>query len=213
MTAAATTKEFLAIEDAKTITSAVNILKQEFVSCYPSEVDNTSQEENQNIEKLFNMTNMSIKMYSKSYYKKSASLDTIELEQIKNALENYKNNNERVKNFKNEIIENLTSFQQQIRTNHVQKIVELRKEQKLMEKECAVLNVEKHKLIMDRLSKILWPYDEKTKQYDARIAATELKIKRLAQRAEELEAARPSAKEKDILLYQMQLKEKYAQVK
>lgn len=198
--------ETKAIEDAKTISAAADVLKQDFVSCVGVE-----KEVSENIEKVLNMTNMSIKMYSTSYYKKSASLDTLELEQIKTALENFKNDCEKVQEFKNELISDLTVFQKQIRTNHIQRLAAVAKEKQQYEKELLMLNVEKNKLIMDRLSKIVWPYDEKTKEYDSKIAVTEARIQQYAKRIQDLQTTRPCANAKDILVYQMQLKEKYAQ--
>lgn len=216
MTANATYNEFKAIEakaseDAKTIATVTNILKEEFVSFYPSNIDiEDAKETAQQIEKVFNLTNMSIKMYSTSYYKKHASLDTLELEQIKKALENFKNNNQKVESFKRVLIEDLEKFQKQIRANHTQKIATLAKEKQLLERQLFTLNLEKNRLIMDRLSKIVWPYDEKTKQYTSKIAATETRIAQYENKIGELELYRPMANEKDVLLYQMQLKEKFA---
>lgn len=202
--------EVKASEDTKTIATVTNILKEEFVSFYPSHIEiEDAKETTQQIEKIFNMTNMSIKMYSTSYYKKHASLDTLELEQIKKALENFKNNNKKVESFKRVLIEDLEKFQKQIRTNHTQKIATLIKEKQQLERQLSTLNAEKNRLIMDRLSKIVWPYDEKTKQYSAKIAATETRITQYENKIEELETYRPMANEKDVLLYQMQLKEKF----
>lgn len=198
--------ETKAIEDERTISAAADVLKQDFVSCVA-----VDKEVSENIEKVLNMTNMSIKMYSTSYYKKTASLDTLELEQIKTALENFKNNSKKVQEFKNELISDLTVFQKQIRTNHVQRIAAVTKEKHQYEKELLILNVEKNKLIMDRLSKIVWPYDEKTKEYDSKIAATEARIQQYTKRIQDLQTTRPCANAKDILVYQMQLKEKYSQ--
>jgi hypothetical protein len=213
MTASATLNEYLAseaktLEDIKTITAATDVIKQEFVSCYPKEVENVEEVE-KNYKTVFKMTTMSIKMHSTSYYKDRACLDAKDIDQIKTALENFKNNNEKVINFKNELINDLSFFQEQIRNSHVQRLAALIKEKKLLAKELNVLNFQKHKLIMDRLSKILWPYDENTKEYDAKITATEMKIGQYTQKIERMQTSRPMANEKDILIYQMHLKEKY----
>lgn len=160
-------------------------------------------------EKLLKLTAMSVKMHSTSYYKAFTSLEPVEIEQIKKALESYKNDNVKVNEFKEELINDLTNFQQEIKSNQIQKLNELRKQRHLMERQLRILSVEKHKLIMDRLSKIAWPYDEKTKDYDRKIAQIEKQLEQNEQKIINLKAMRPMANEKEILMYQMHLKEKF----
>ncbi|MDD3436966.1 MAG: hypothetical protein PHC64_07440 [Candidatus Gastranaerophilales bacterium] len=62
---------------------------------------------------------------------------------------------------------------------------------------------------MDKLTRILWPYDGKTKQYDSQITKCKLQIQQCEQKIATLQESRPTANEKDILIYQMHLKEKY----
>lgn len=160
-------------------------------------------------EKLLKLTAMSVKMHSTSYYKAFTSLEPAEIEKIKNALENYKNDNAKVNDFKAELINDLTNFQQEIKSNQIQKLNELRKQRQLMERQLRILSVEKHKLIMDRLSKIAWPYDEKTKDYDRKISQLEKQLEQNEQKIINLKAMRPMANEKEILMYQLHLKEKF----
>lgn len=160
-------------------------------------------------EKLLKLTAMSVKMHSTSYYKAFTSLEPVEIEQIKKALENYKNDNAKVNEFKEELINDLTNFQQKIKSNQIQKLNELRKQRHLMERQLRIFSVEKHKLIMDRLSKIAWPYDEKTKDYDRKIAQIEKQLEQNEQKIINLKAMRPMANEKEILMYQLHLKEKF----
>lgn len=161
-------------------------------------------------EKLLKLTTMSVKMHSTSYYKAFTSLEPTDIEQIKIALENYKNDNAKINEFKAALIEDLTNFQQEIKSNQIQKLNELRKQRQLMERQLRILSVEKHKLIMDRLSKIAWPYDEKTKEYDRKINQLEKQLEQNAQKIIDLKSMRPMANEKEILMYQMHLKEKFA---
>lgn len=162
-------------------------------------------------EKILSMTSLSIKMFANSFYKASEFLEPSDIEQIKESLNNYANNNEKVEEFKNAILNDLTKFQKQIKVNHVQKIAELERQKQLSEKNLRVIEYEKKKLVMDRLSKVIWPYDAKTKEFDVKIASLQLQVQKYAQKIEELVQKRPAANEKEILLYRMYLNEKYKQ--
>lgn len=198
------------IEDSKSIKHAAELLRKGLVNYY-----STVHEENfiADREKILNQTALSIKMYSNSYYKNVANIEPHEIEQIKKGLNNYANDQEQIKAFKKEIIEDLTEFQKQIKANHIKKITDLTKEKQLYEKQLRVLEFEKNKLIMDRLSKIIWPYDKITKEYDSKIAQLQAKVQHYVGKIQYLQAMRPTANEKDILLYKMHLKEKFADKK
>lgn len=205
--------DFLALdvqdnENSKTIKNATNALKNDSINYF------TKTDEEQEIpadcQKILNMTALSIKMFANSYYKSSAYLEPTDIDQIKNSLNNYANNHEKINDFKQELIEDLTKFQKQIKENHIQRIADLIKDKQFCEKQIKIFDFEKNKLIMERLSKIVWPYDEKTKEYDNKIAQLQLKIQQYTQKIENLRQMRPAANEKDILLYRMHLKEKFA---
>lgn len=164
---------------------------------------------NTDCEKILNMTALSIKMFANSYYKKLPFLEPSDIDQIKESLNNYAKSDEKLKEFKKVIIEDLTAFQKQIKANHVQKLADLGRQKQLCERQIVALEFEKNKLIMDRLSKVVWPYDEKTKEYDAKIAALQLQVKKYNQKIEETQQMKPIANEKDILMYRMHLNEKY----
>lgn len=187
-------------------TKQINLEAVSFISKVSQENDELKTE----YEKLLKLTSMSVKMYSTSHYKSFTALEPFEIEQIKKALDNYKNDNARINEFKAELIEDLTNFQHQIKTSQVQKLNELRKQRQLMERQLRIFSVEKHKLIMDRLSKVAWPYDEKTKDYDKKIATLESQLEQNEQKIISLKQMRPMANEKEILLYQMHLKEKFS---
>lgn len=187
-------------------TNQINLEAVNFISTVTKENADLKAE----YEKLLKLTTMSVKMHSTSYYKAFTSLEPMDIEQIKKALENYKNENPKINEYKAELIADLTNFQQQIKSNQIQKLNELRKQRQLMERQLRIFSVEKHKLIMDRLSKIAWPYDEKTKDYDRKIAQLEAQLGQNEQKIISLKAMRPMANEKEILIYQMHLKEKFA---
>lgn len=209
MTTSITLNDFVAaeIETTQGVTNTINTESIKFCAAV--------REENVTLdyEKILNMTSLSIKMFANSFYKSSEFLEPSDIEQIKDSLNNYVNNNEKVVEFKNAILNDLTKFQKQIKVNHVQKLAELEKQRQFSEKQLRVLEFEKQKLVMDRLSKIAWPYDAKTKEYDSKIAASQMQVQKLAQKIEELQHMRPAANEKEILLYRMYLTEKYKQKK
>ena len=172
----------------------LNIVEEPFLSDY---------------ERIFNFTTSSIKTTANSQYKKALFLDATDIEQIKRALNEYKNHNESVSEFKEALISDLTSFQDEIKTNYQKRIDELTKERQACEKQIKIAEFSKNKLIMDRLSKVEWPYDAKTKEYENTVAKLKLKVKNIEQRIEEAKTMRPLANEKDILKYQMHLKEAF----
>ena len=57
-------------------------------------------------------------------------MEPSDLDQIKSALSNYANKNESIKAFKKELIEDLTNFQNQIKVTQVQRLEELKKQNK-----------------------------------------------------------------------------------
>lgn len=215
MTACTTLNEHTQLEsqnnkNINAIKNATLAIKNEFANCYTTKQDEGFIED---YEKILNLTALSIKMYANSYYKDSAAIEPNEIDQIKKSLSNYVNNNEKTDAFKKELIQDLSEFQKQIKTKHVQQISDLIKEKQFCEKEIRVLDFEKNKLIMERLSKIVWPYDQKTKEYDNKIAQLQIRLQKLTTKIENQQNMRPMANEKDILLYKMHLKEKFANKK
>lgn len=205
------TKEYVTLgfqeEEIRTIQNATQTIRNNTVN-YCSKM-NEEQENIADYEKILNSTTLSLKMFASSYYKNSIYLEPTDIDQIKNSLNNYANNIEKINDFKKELIDDLTEFQKQIKAKHVKRIVDLTKEKQICEKQIQVLDEEKNKLIRERLSKIVWPYDSKTKEYDNKILQLELKIQQHASKIESLQKMRPVANEKDILLYNLHLKEKF----
>lgn len=213
MTADTSLNDYMALElqsheDNKTIKNATNAIKNGSLNfCSKT---NDEQEISEDYQKMLNMTALSIKMFANSHYKPSAYLEPREIDQIKNSLNNYTKSSERVNNFKQELIEDLTEFQKQIKAKHIQRIAGLTKERQIYEKQIKILDSEKNQLIMSRLSKISWPYDKKTKEYDSKIAQLQTKMQQYIKKIEDLQKMRPAANEKDIMIYRLHLKEKFA---
>lgn len=180
---------------------------KKFISYNASSV--VAETEKEEYEKFLNLTSLSIKMFASSFYKETICLDTNDVDQIKAALNNYVSKNDAIKKVKEELLGDLTIFQKQIRDTHVQRISTLMKDKKQFEKELATTEYEKNKIIMERLSKIVWPYDNKTKELDVKIEKLQLQIKKCQSKVDELQKIRPIANEKDIIIYQMHLKEQY----
>lgn len=197
-------------EDIITIQNITNVIKHDIVNPFFKEKEEISDSADctSEYEKIFNLTSLSLKMFANSYYKSQPFLEVSDIEQIKESLNNYPNEDTKVKEFKTAIIKDLTIFQQQIKSNHVQRLAELTKQKQFLDKQVRILDFEKNKLIMDRLSKVSWPYDHKTKEYDAKIAKLQMQAKKFEQKIEELKSKKPTANEKDIILYQMALREK-----
>lgn len=192
------------LENNETIKGITNVIKQEFVSSYVTK--QVVEDDVTDYQKVLNMTALSMKMYANSYYKSAVFLDLSDIEQIKDSLNNYSNDN--VIEFKKEVIEDLTKFQNQIKANYIQKLSELGTQKQFLEKQAKVLDFERIKLIKERLAKIAWPYDQKTKEYDSKIAKLQMQVQKFEQKIHELQQMRPMASERDILVFQMSLKDK-----
>lgn len=194
------------MEDIKTIQNITNVIKKDVVD---SLMNKSEENFTSDYEKIINLTKLSMKMFANAHYKSFTFLEVSDIEQIKDSLNNYSNSSERINAFKNVVIDDLTDFQKNIKEKHVQKMTETTKQKQILERQIRVFEFDKNKLIMERLSKVVWPYDEKTKAYDAKIANLQIQVQKCSQKIEELQQTKPLATEKDILLYQMSLKDRF----
>ena len=190
------------------ISDSTNMSQSDFIE----NLYKKSREEELKFEykKMVKHTTITMKTLANAYYKDCAFLETSDIEHIKTSLNNYMNNNVKVSKFKNTIIEDLNKFQNKIQENHTYKLKSLKKEKTFCEKQVKVLYFAKDKLILYRLFKFQWPYDSKIQEYENKIAVLKIKIGKCQQKIEELQKKRPAANAKDILIYQMQLKENYS---
>lgn len=192
----------------KSIESASIVLRTGLAKFY-----STMQEERnykQECERILDFTEAALNRYSNYGNKLNLSLEVSEIEQIKKALTGYAHNSKQAEAFKKDILSDLTKFQQQVLTVPRQKIMEFVKEKDIIEKQIRVLEYEKNKIITDRLSKILWPFDAKTKSYEQEIAKLQRKLEQYTNKIRNAQTMRAAANEKDIMIYKMQLKEKFA---
>ena len=194
-------------KDAETLANITNVIKSNF-----KEFKLPEEDISKDYNGLLSQAILMLKNFSNASWKNSKFLNATDIDQIKVVLKNYKNNSTRVVEFKKELIADLTGFQNQIKTNHAQKLDDYKKKHRLCRIQLAGLDAEKNALIMERLSKIVWPYDAKTKEYDNKIAKLEALEKQYARKIEDMKKTQPMANERDILLYQMHLKEQYKEI-
>ena len=109
-----------------------------------------------------------------------------------------------------ELEHELTKFQQEITTNYKEAISDYKEKRMYCETQMYMFEQAKKESVMKRAAQMLWPFDEKTRSYDAQIASLKIQAARYSQKIEDIESMRPAAKEKDIMLFQVKLKEKFS---
>lgn len=195
-------------EETKSIEEAGYILKQGLAKYFSTMQGEREYEQAR--KEILNFTINSIKKYAYYSLKTHTFLEPYEVEQVKKALVNYTTNCEQADEFKQELLEDLTRFQHQIMGSQREKFMELINEKDNFEKQIKVLEYEKNTLVRERLAQIAWPYDAKTKKYDQQIAQLQAKVAQYTKKLENSKNMRPAANQKDILLYTMHLREKFA---
>lgn len=131
-------------------------------------------------------------------YKQTKFLEPCEIEEIRQSLSG------------NDIIaKELESFQEQINLNYTQRVKTLNEEKMQCIQQMEMFEDAKQKIVMKRASQMLWPLNEETKEYDRKINAMKFQIERYSQKIELVTSMRPAATEKDILIFQTQLKQKF----
>lgn len=146
-----------------------------------------------------------IKTTASSQFKGIAYIEPNEIENIKKMLVTEECDSRK----KQELEKELTNFQKNITANYFHNLNEYKENRIDCIAQIARLEDVKKQLVMNRLSQMVWPYDQKTKEYDAKIANLKIQLARTEQKLSEIEAMSPAAHEKDILLFQVQLKEKF----
>lgn len=138
-------------------------------------------------------------------YKGSSYVEPREIEQVKQMLETETCDVVA----KKEITEELTKFQESIQKNYKQTIAEYRSRKIELEEQLDAFEQEKTKIVSKRVSQFLWPFDDSTRAYDGKIYNLKCKIRSCEQKIEEYAAMRPMAREKEIIRFNMQMKEKF----
>lgn len=139
-------------------------------------------------------------------YKGSTFIEPGEVEQLKKDV--FRNENIEY-GLKIELEAELTKFQQEITTHYKEAIKEYTSKIKYCETQIRVIEMSKKEIISKRLSKMLWPFDANTKACDNKIAAFKIQASRYTQKLADIEQMRPAANEKDIVMFQLKLKEKF----
>ncbi len=165
--------------------------------------------------KILKLAIISLKSHSNAFYKENCSLDNADLESIKQALINYRNTQERSDLFKKELIENISGFQTKLREKSSKQISSLQQQIFSYKKEILKLKEEieqseKKTSLIEKFAQTHLNANSIRKQLEAKISLINLKIENLQQQINKILAEGAVASEKDILLYQMELKEKYS---
>ena len=158
--------------------------------------------------KILSQTTLSLRRMANSFNRTSEYLEVSDVEHIKDALNKYASNDDRVKAFKNVIIDDLTDFQKQIRANHIKKMADYNGKRQLCEKQIAHIVAEKKQLTPGFLN-IFGADAKKIKECDSKINALKSQLQQHINKVVIVQQSPPIADEKDILIYQMQLKDKY----
>lgn len=139
-------------------------------------------------------------------YKGSSYVEPREIEQVKMLLETEQCD----ATAKKEIQQELTKFQESIQTNYKSTIAKYRNIKMELEEQVDILEQEKSKIVSRRISQFLWPFTDSTRAYDGKIYNLKCKIKSCDAKIEEASSMRPMAREKEIIKFNMQMKEKFS---
>ncbi len=139
-------------------------------------------------------------------YKGSSFIEPSEINQVKMMLETEKCDLVS----KKEIEKELTKFQESIQSNYKETINQYRTIKIDMEEQVELYEKEKSKIVSRRVSQFLWPFNDATRSYDNKIYNLKCKIRSCDMKIEEISSMRPMAKEKDIIKFNMELKQKFS---
>jgi len=159
--------------------------------------------------KILKLTTLSVKTFSNALSKDSIYLEINEIDRIKNALLTHHNKSAELEAFKEELMKDLSEFQGQIETKHNKQILDYRKQMQVYETEIKNITNEKNKITLEKLLSVAWLQGSKTKEFENKIALLRAKIEKCSKLIKELESSTPTANEKDVLMYQIHLKDKY----
>jgi len=138
-------------------------------------------------------------------YKGAKFLEPSEVKTILDSLENYEERLEKIAEIKKELEE----FKKRIQTNYSQKIHEQKEERFSCENQLEMLEKAKIQKMKENLLRTLWPYDVMTERYNRNIESLKTRITKCNFNIQQLTGMRPAANEKDIMLFQFQLKAKF----
>jgi len=159
-----------------------------------------------NLDEIINMVVSKMNSIASLSYKCSKFLEPVEIKKIQESLKIHVEKSENIKAVKNE----LELFQEQIQIVYERRISQQKKERLYYEDQINRLETAKKEVMGANLSRMLWPHDERTKRFNTTIASLKAKIVKCNFKLRQLTSMRPAANEKDILVFQMQLKNKFA---
>jgi len=157
--------------------------------------------------KILHLAILSLKTFSNAFHKETCYISRGDIEKIQSALANYKNTEEKSKLFKQELMEDLNTFKKQLDTKTCQQIISIEKQAASYKEQIKQLKTQTYEAEKNLLNRLVG--NPIKKENDAKIALINLRIEQYAKQVQELKTNGTTANEKEILLYQMHLKEKY----
>ena len=154
---------------------------------------------------IVSQVNMALSKAANLNYKVRPYLEKREIETIKRNLVNFVSTNKEVKKV---LIENLEEFGQSITDNYVSKLKELAHKKAYIVGQIKIMETTKNKIVFKKLANIEWPYDNTTKNIDAKIAQYKAQFEKIELQERKLSASSPVANEVDLLKFKLMLNEK-----
>lgn len=148
--------------------------------------------------KIVNAVVSSMNSTASLAYKNKKFLEPFEIEKIKSSVDG-----------NIEMIEELTKFQTHIQENYCHKLKEYNEEKIFCKTQIEMLEAAKHHIVTKRAAHMLWPFNEVTRDYDNKIAGLKIRVARCEQKMAAITDSAPAADEKDIMMFQVQLKRKF----
>lgn len=167
---------------------------------------------NDEATKMVHLAVLSLKTFSNVFYKDYPYIDEEDIEKIKNALLNYACQDSKSKLLKQELIENLNQFKLSLEIKHKKQVQELQKQVLVQRHILEELKIQEEKStnLISKLLKISIQSSAKESSIKAQINMTSARLEKYSQQLEDLKTKGAIANEKEILVYQMQLKEKFS---
>lgn len=178
---------------------------EDLLGCIVSKVSDPNKNSEPDTREFINNIMSSINDVAGASAKGSKFIEPYEIEKIKKNLTHFEARSEKLTAIKNE----LEKFGSQIKMNYVNKIDEAMKGRAGCLEQIEMLTNARQEVIKKRLLQLTWPYDEKTKTYERKIAALKIRVAKYNYMIKQLSGMRPAANEKDILMFQVKLKSKF----
>lgn len=170
----------------------------------------TNETDHFDVAEILTYTTDALHNLTNSKAKAVKGLDLYDLEQIKSSLVNVTVADDHTERIKNSIIADLNDFKEYITVSYIKDVEAYKKQKIFYERQINVLETQKRWRIIELLSKISWPFDESVNELESQIEVLRVRVLKCAQRILQAGRIRPRADVKDVLMYQLELRKKYA---